>query len=69
MILFKLIPVCFTRCIQFEAVFEALYFQSEHTETNLYYIPDFLYGINPNDPCQRGVRKTNSVNFLMSAAD
>lgn len=53
MILFKLIPLCFTRCIQFTAVLEALYFKSEHTETNLSYIPSFLYGVNPNDPSQR----------------
>lgn len=57
LILFMLIPLCFTRCIQFTTVLEALYFQSEHTETNLSYIPSLLYSVNPNDPSQRGARR------------
>lgn len=59
--LFKLIPPCATTCAQFTAAIEALYFKLENSETNLSYIPSFLYSVNPNDPSQKRARKTNSV--------
>lgn len=62
-VLFKLIPLCFTRSIQFTAVLEALYFKSEHTKTNLSDIKFFPYGVNPNDPCQRGAKKLILLTF------
>ena len=57
LILLKLTPPCFTRCIQSTTVLEALHLKSEHTETNPFYIPSLLYSVNPNDPSQRGARK------------
>lgn len=61
--LFMLIPPCFTRCAQFTAVLEAMYFKSEYSETNLSYIPSYPFFIvlTPMTPAREEMRKTNSV--------
>lgn len=59
----------FSGSVQSAAVLEASYFKPERTETNLSDITLLPHGVNPNDPCQTGREKTNSVNFLMSATD
>lgn len=52
--------------VQSTTVLEASYFKPETNLTDITLLP---HGVNPNDPCQTRREKTNSVNFLMSAAD
>lgn len=46
LIMFVLIPECFTRDIEFTSVLETLSLQREHIGTNF----SCLYSVNPTDP-------------------
>lgn len=61
LILFMLIQPCFTRCIQFTDVLEALYFKSEHTETNLSTPHPFFTVLTLMTLVREEREKTNSV--------